>query len=188
MHWQWSSGGVPACVTSWTWSTVRTGWLLGHGVRCVVAYGYYGVIWNWREFGKLSLYSGRVKKGTISFVQLLFETKQIMSFRILLWSPTLQSKKFLVPHLRTRDLEELLLSLHPPSKLNHYPPYNINELRRKQRQNSDNIDVNQMDISKNSNRVIAPERSQRTREFDNVLRCVGNWENHPRGEYVLPCR
>ena len=62
MHWQWSSGGVPACVTSWTWSTVRTGWLLGHGVRCVVAYGYYGVIWNWREFGKLSLYSGRVKK------------------------------------------------------------------------------------------------------------------------------
>ena len=48
--------------------------------------------------------------------------------------------------------------------------------------NSDNIDVNQTDISKNSNRVIAPERSQRTREFDNVLRCVGNWENHPRGE------
>jgi hypothetical protein len=62
MHWQWSSGGVPACVTSWTWSTERTGWLLGHGVRCVVAYGYYGVIWNWREFGKLSLYSGREKK------------------------------------------------------------------------------------------------------------------------------
>ena len=54
--------------------------------------------------------------------------------------------------------------------------------------NSDNIDVNRTDISKNSNRVIAPERSQRTREFDNVLRCGGNWENHPRGEYVLLCR
>ena len=54
--------------------------------------------------------------------------------------------------------------------------------------NSDNIDANQMDISKNSNRVIAPERSQRTREFDDVLRCGGNWENHPRGEYVLLCQ
>ncbi len=51
--------------------------------------------------------------------------------------------------------------------------------------NSDNTDVNQTDISENSNRVIAPERSQRTREFDNVLRRGGNWENHPRGEYVL---
>ena len=54
--------------------------------------------------------------------------------------------------------------------------------------NSDNINVNRTDISKNSNRVIAPERSQRTREFDNVLRRGGNWENHPRGEYVLLCR
>ena len=54
--------------------------------------------------------------------------------------------------------------------------------------NSDNIDVNQTDISKNSNRVIAPERSQRTRDFHNVLRRGGNWENHPRGEYVLLCR
>jgi hypothetical protein len=54
--------------------------------------------------------------------------------------------------------------------------------------NSDNIDVNRTDISKNSNRVIAPERSQRTREFDNVLHCGGNWENHPCGEYVLLCR
>ena len=54
--------------------------------------------------------------------------------------------------------------------------------------NSDNIDVNRTDISKNSNRVIALERSQRTREFDNVLRRGGNWENHPRGEYVLLCR
>ena len=54
--------------------------------------------------------------------------------------------------------------------------------------NSDNIGVNQTDISKNSNRVIAPERSQRTREFDNVLHCGGNWENHPCGEYVLLCR
>ena len=53
--------------------------------------------------------------------------------------------------------------------------------------NSDNIDVNRTDISQNSNQVIAPERSQRTREFDNVLRRGGNWENHPRGEYVLLC-
>ncbi len=54
--------------------------------------------------------------------------------------------------------------------------------------NSDNIDVNWTDISENSNRVIAPERSQRTREFDKVLRRRGNWENHPRGEYVLLCQ
>ncbi len=54
--------------------------------------------------------------------------------------------------------------------------------------NSDNIDVNRTDISKNSNRVIAPERSQRTRDFDNVLHHGGNWENHPCGEYVLLCR
>ncbi len=53
--------------------------------------------------------------------------------------------------------------------------------------NSDNININRMDISKNSNRVIAPEGSQRTREFDDVLRRGGNWENHPRGEYVLLC-
>ena len=53
--------------------------------------------------------------------------------------------------------------------------------------NSDNINVNRTDVSKNINRVIAPERTQRTGEFDNVLRCMGNWENRPRGEYVLPC-
>ncbi len=53
--------------------------------------------------------------------------------------------------------------------------------------NSDNIDVNRMDISENSNWVIAPERSQRTREFDDVLRRRGDWENHPCGEYVLFC-
>ncbi len=54
--------------------------------------------------------------------------------------------------------------------------------------NSDNIDVNRTGIFKNSNRVIAPERSQRTREFDNVLRRGGIWENHPHKEYVLLCR
>jgi hypothetical protein len=54
--------------------------------------------------------------------------------------------------------------------------------------NRGNINEHQTHLSDNSNRVIAPERSQRTRDFDDVLRRGGNWESHPRGEYVLLCR
>ena len=54
--------------------------------------------------------------------------------------------------------------------------------------NRGNINEHQTHLSDNSNRVIAPERSQRSRDFDNVLRRGGNWESHPRGEYVLLCR
>lgn len=39
--------------------------------------------------------------------------------------------------------------------------------------------------SDDSNKVIAPVREKRN--FDNI-RHGGDWENHPRGEYVLLCR
>ena len=40
--------------------------------------------------------------------------------------------------------------------------------------------------SDNCNKVIAPVRENRN--FDNDIRQGGDWENHPRGEYVLLCR
>jgi hypothetical protein len=40
--------------------------------------------------------------------------------------------------------------------------------------------------SDNCNKVIAPVRENRN--FDNDIRHGGDWENHPRGEYVLLCR
>jgi hypothetical protein len=41
-------------------------------------------------------------------------------------------------------------------------------------------------LADNSNRVIAPDYHSHSRVF--TLQSGGDWDNHPRGEYVLPCR
>jgi hypothetical protein len=51
------------------------------------------------------------------------------------------------------------------------------------KRNASDIDSHYSD---NSNKVIAPVRENCN--FDNDIRHGGDWENHPRGEYVLLCR
>ncbi len=130
-------------------------------------------------------------------MQLLFEMKQIMSFRILLWSPRyLSMKQFEQDGIPKSSLSPTwgpevwkIYSCHCMHHHNLTITHHTTSMNYDaSNSNSDNIDVNQTNISENSNQVIAPERSQRTREFGNVLRRGGNWENHPRGEYVLLCR
>ena len=50
------------------------------------------------------------------------------------------------------------------------------------KRNTSEIDLHNLD---DSNKVIAPVRENRN--FNNDIYYGGDWENHPRGEYVLLC-